>query len=140
MPSVLLNPRVLCALSLAATAVLAGCALQRGSTRLQEAGPIVGQTPPGAVQPAQHGSQYAGTDACVSCHAEQHAAHNRSPHAATLRPASGSEVEQRFRTNQKLHDDILGVTYSFRVKGGKPLFRAERAADGRVQEMSPGTC
>jgi hypothetical protein len=86
---------------------------------------------------AEEASHYVGSEVCASCHQKEARDHARSLHASTLALVEKSDVFQHVRFDQTIRDHALGMTYTWRMEGDKPVCRVHRTADGASEEMTP---
>ena len=77
-------------------------------------------------------SDYVGDAACSRCHPGESAAHGRSGHARTLRPASRSPIARGLDGKQVEDPERPGVLWDFAFRAGKLTSR--RTEGGRVEE------
>src|SRR5262245_43676253 len=61
--------------------------------------------------------RYVGSSACRECHPGEHALHNGSGHARTLRRAAAPEVVERIAGREAPDPDQPGVTWRYRLEG-----------------------
>jgi hypothetical protein len=76
---------------------------------------------------------YVGSQSCATCHPGEAAAHSRSGHARTLRPAGRSKLAERLDGVSCADPEDASVTWVFAFREGKLV--AERRAAGRIERL-----
>jgi hypothetical protein len=139
-----MTPRTRSSRSLRAVWVAAGAIASGALCFIAMRGPAAPDRPagPGPIPPvpvisAAQASSFVGSEACASCHKKEAADHARSLHADTLAPLEKSDAFRHVRFDQSIHDGALGMTYTWRMKDGKPVCRVQRSSDGASEEMTP---
>jgi hypothetical protein len=77
--------------------------------------------------------RFVGSSACRECHPGEHALHNGSGHARTLRRAATPEVADRLVGREAPDPDQTGVTWRYRLEGDRLV--AERLEAGKVERF-----
>lgn len=119
----------------AAVGALAFAALDRPRAPARPSAPP--RIPPVPVITTAEARRFVGSEACASCHGAEAEAHGRSHHSRTLAPIDKSDVFRLARLDQTVHDPALGITYTWRLKEGKPVCRVYRIRDGAAEELTP---
>src|SRR5262249_15426675 len=118
-----------------ATGIVCGLAL-RGSVASHPPA-VRGDMPPEPVISTREAQRFVGSEVCASCHLAESRTHARSLHSHTLALIEKSNAFRLARMDQTLSDPDIGVTYSWRMEGGRPFCRVYRNRDGASEEMTP---
>ncbi|MEP3835177.1 multiheme c-type cytochrome [Rhodopirellula bahusiensis] len=76
-------------------------------------------------------SQFAGDQACQSCHPAEYEAHQRSGHSRTATPMADSELAQQLLEQGEYDDSLRDQTFRFQKKAGQFL-ASTSAGQGRA--------
>lgn len=80
------------------------------------------------IRPPGTEADYAGNDACRSCHAAEFTSHARTLHARTVRKIAPKERRAEFKHPQTVPDPVRGVEYSVRADQGSDQMVVRRGA------------
>ena len=86
---------------------------------------------------AKEAGRFVGSETCASCHPKQAKDHAHSLHSRTLASLEQSDAFKQVQFNQPIDDAALGMTYTWRMDGDKPVCRVYRHRDGATEEMTP---
>ena len=96
---------------------------------------LTGSAPPRATNSAilANANDYVGDRACASCHAGEAAAHGRSGHSRTLRPALESPVARKVVALSADDPEVPGARWGFSNRGNQ--LAAERSFEGSQESL-----
>src|SRR5690348_5610561 len=85
------------------------------------------------IKPAGSEAEYAGSEACKSCHAKEFQQHHASPHSHTLKQIVNGDERAEFAINQTVTDDRNNVVYTTVKGGGKnQVVASTPGADSKI--------
>jgi hypothetical protein len=119
------SPWLIAVVVLLVVGTLVGVSLQRQRTRTRSSAPQIRTLK--AVTPAEL-VNYAGNDACASCHPGAFEAHQKSEHARALSRVDAASHGERFQRPSSVRDPNRGITYRTGVQGASCVLVATAEA------------